>query len=113
MLTVTDNALKQIQIAKKESNAETMALRIAARFTNDKHIEYTMGFDEQKESDEVVKINDILIIVDKNSQGLLEDATMDYVEYEPENFKFIFLNPLDPQYVAPKTAANTAKKKAE
>ncbi len=32
---------------------------------------------------------------------LLDQATMDYVEIEPGQFHFIFLNPKDPSYQAP------------
>jgi len=32
---------------------------------------------------------------------LLDQATMDYVEIEPGQFHFIFLNPKDPNYRPP------------
>jgi len=109
MFTVTENAVKQILAAKKQSDAEDLLLRVAARFTDDRSIEYTMGFDEQKENDEAVKFDDLVVVIDQNSQGLLEDCILDYVEFEPEQFKFIFLNPLDPNYVAPDTVKKRKK----
>lgn len=109
MFTVTDSAVKQIQTARKQSNADGLYLRVAARFTEDKSIEYTMGFDEQKDNDEAVRFDDVMIVIDQNSQGLLEDCTLDFVELEPEKFEFIFLNPLDPGYVPPEGSKKPRK----
>jgi iron-sulfur cluster assembly protein len=36
---------------------------------------------------------------------LLDQATMDYVELEPGQFHFIFLNPKDPGYAPPSEAS--------
>jgi len=39
-----------------------------------------------------------VIFIDPQSHELLEDATLDFVELEPGQFNFIFMNPLDPNY---------------
>ena len=102
MFKVTENAVKQIQKAGKESNIENLVLRVAAKNNQDGSIEYGMGFDEAKDTDIKVAYDDVEIVIDIPSNELLEDASMDFVELEPGKFDFIFLNALDPNYTRPK-----------
>ncbi len=102
MFKVTDNAVQQIRKALRETGDQTLALRIAARFAADKSIEYVMGFDELSQEDEPIRYDEVTIVINADSQELLEEATLDFVELEPGNQQFIFLNPLDPTYVPPK-----------
>ena len=46
MFTVTPEAAKQIELAVQNSDAQDMALRIAAKRNPDGSVEYGMGFDE-------------------------------------------------------------------
>jgi iron-sulfur cluster assembly protein len=41
-------------------------------------------------------------MVPPDSVELLKGATLDFVELEPGQFNFIFMNPNDPEYVPPK-----------
>ena len=102
MFSITEKAAKQIKDAAKQSKTETMILRIAAKSNQDGSIEYGIGFDENKETDIKIQYDDVEIVIDPTSNELLEEATMDYVELEPGQFNFIFMNPLDPHYKAPK-----------
>ncbi len=102
MFSVTDNAAKQIRQAAEQSEAQNMALRIAAKANQDGSIEYGMGFDDPKENDIRVAADGVEILIDPPSNELLEEATLDYVEIEPGEMRFIFMNPLDPHYVPPK-----------
>ncbi|MCK4950768.1 MAG: iron-sulfur cluster assembly accessory protein [Gammaproteobacteria bacterium] len=102
MFSITENAAKQIHVAAKESNIETLVLRIAAKINQDGSIEYGMGFDEIKDGDTKIPYGDIDIVIDLASKDALDDASMDYVELEPGQFDFIFMNPIDPTYVPPK-----------
>ncbi|MEJ2346147.1 MAG: iron-sulfur cluster biosynthesis family protein [Gammaproteobacteria bacterium] len=102
MFTVTEAALEQIREAIRKSEAQGLALRIAAKSNQDGSIEYGMGFDEANEADTRVNHGEVEIVMDPPSSELLEDATMDFVELEPGQMRFIFLNPLDPHYVPPK-----------
>ncbi len=104
MFKVTDAAAAAIRESAKQANAEDMALRIAAKVIDDKgNIEYGMGFDEKKSQDSsVIKSDEIEIIIDSTSMELLEDCELDYVEITEGQYRFIFKNPLDPQYVPPK-----------
>jgi iron-sulfur cluster assembly protein len=102
MFSITENAVKIIKEAAKQSNIETLILRIAAKNNQDGSIEYGMGFDESKDTDIKIPYDDVEIVIDPTSNELLEEATMDYVELEPGQFNFIFMNPLDPNYKPPK-----------
>jgi iron-sulfur cluster assembly protein len=102
MFTITEAALEQIRQAIQQSEAQGLALRIAAKSNQDGSIEYGMGFDEASEADTRVSNGDVEIVMDPPSSELLEEATMDFVEMEPGHMRFIFLNPLDPHYVPPK-----------
>ncbi len=102
MFSITENAAKQIHAAAKESNIETLVLRVAAKINQDGSIEYGMGFDEVKEGDTRTTYEDIEIVIDLASKDILDDASMDYVELEPGQSNFIFMNPMDPNYIPPK-----------
>lgn len=101
MLILTEEAVKQIREAAKQSNSEGLALRLAARRQPDGSIEYLMGFDEQKEHDLEVKSGGVTVVVGAEHAPLLQGATMDFAEVEPGQKSFIFLNPNDPHYVPP------------
>ena len=98
MFQITPEAARQIEDQSKASNAEEMVLRIAAKTNQDGSFEYGMGFDEVKEHDFKMNLHGIVIVIDPQSHELLEDATLDFVEIEPGQFNFIFMNPLDPNY---------------
>lgn len=102
MFQITQSAAEQIKNSLTQTNAEGLALRIAAKSNKDGSIEYGMGFDDVKEEDLHFDQKDIVIVTDPASKELLEEATMDFVEIEPGDSQFIFLNPLDPYYVPPK-----------
>ncbi len=102
MLQLTKAAIEAVRAAAEESDAREMSLRIAAKVNQDGSIEYGMGFDEPREDDVRVRCaEDVEVVLDPQSAELVEDAEMDYVEFEPGQFRFIFLNPLDPHYVPP------------
>ncbi|MBZ0095313.1 MAG: iron-sulfur cluster assembly accessory protein [Sulfuricella sp.] len=95
MITVTAKAAEQIQQAATQSEAEGMFLRIAARRGMDGTIQYGMGFDEQSEEDVMVNSEGVAVIVAPENMGLLNGAVLDFVELDPGDFRFIFINPND------------------
>jgi iron-sulfur cluster assembly protein len=106
MITITPAAARQIRDSAKQGNMVGMAMRIAARRQADGSIHYGMGFDDkEQESDVLVHIEDIDVVIAMASQPLVDGMTVDYVEIEPDSFQFIFLNPNDANYVAPKTGS--------
>ena len=99
MITVTPPAAAQIL-----QSAGGAGLRLAARLDDKGVIEYGMGFDEQVDGDEKVVSNGVTILVSPGSVELLTGATLDYVEINPGEWRFIFINPNDPSHKAPKAA---------
>lgn len=98
MITITPSAAKQIRTAAVESNSDDIFLRLAARREEDGSIEYGMGFDDMGGTDELVSSQGIDVIISSSCADLLKDATLDYVEITPGDFRFIFSNPNDKQH---------------
>jgi len=97
MITVTPQAAAQI--LKSASGA---GLRLAARLDEKGVVEYGMGFDDKAPEDVEVASNGVTILVSPGSVELLTGATLDYVELNPGEWRFIFVNPNDPSHKAPK-----------
>jgi iron-sulfur cluster assembly protein len=99
MLNLTPAAAEQIlrAAASQPDIAEEtgMSLRVAAKI-EDGEIVYGMGFDEEREDDEVVEIAGVTLLIAPPSQPLLTGATLDFVEFRPGEFQFIFINPNQP-----------------
>jgi iron-sulfur cluster assembly protein len=102
MLKITESAASQIASQFRENNVQDMVLRVAAKTNQDGSFEYGMGFDEVKENDIKTSQHEIEIVMDQQSAELLEEATMDFAEVDDGGQKhFIFMNPLDPNYIPP------------
>jgi len=104
-IQVTETAAEQIKKAAVESKLENTALRIAATRNQDNSIHYGLGFDDvgaHEEKDHSFESNGVEIVVADSSIKLLNGTTLDYIELEPKQFHFVFLNPNDPNYVPPK-----------
>lgn len=99
MITVTPQAAEQIL-----KSAAGASLRLAARLDDKGVIEYGMGFDEQAEGDALSVSNGVTLLVAPGSVELLTGATLDYVELNPGEWRFIFINPNDPSHKPPKAA---------
>jgi iron-sulfur cluster assembly protein len=99
MIAVTPQAAAQIL---QSAGAERPVLRLAARLDDKGVLEYGMGFDARAEGDTQVESNGVTLLVAAGSVELLTGATLDYVELNPGEWRFIFLNPNDPSHKAPK-----------
>ena len=97
MITVTPQAAAQIL-----KSADGPSLRLAARLDEKGVVEYGMGFDDKAAEDVEVASNGVTILVSPGSVELLTGATLDYVELNPGEWRFIFVNPNDPSHKAPK-----------
>lgn len=93
MFNVTTPAAEEILAAARRSGATGLALRVAARQVADGSIEYGMGFDEARESDEPVDCGGLTVLLGSPSGVLLADTVLDYVEIEPDRFDFVFIPP--------------------
>ncbi len=92
MFTLTPAAARQIQQAADAGDAQQMALRVAARLEADGSVEYAMGFDDPHEVDLKLDIDGVAIVIAAEHQELLDDTTLDFVELQPGEFNFIFVD---------------------
>ncbi len=92
MFTLSASAAQQIAQAAQASDAVGMALRIAARLDPNGTVDYGMGFDDARDGDMKLMLHDIDVVIGAESQALLEATTLDYVELEPGDFNFIFVD---------------------
>jgi len=101
MFKVTAAAAEQVNQAAKQGGTEGLALRLAAHRKPDGSIDYRIGFDDANEEDIRMSSEGVDIVIAPEYVPLLDDATMDFVEIEPGQFHFIFLNPKDANYIPP------------
>lgn len=102
MIKVTPEAAKQIIEAAKQGQTEGFALRLAAQRNEDNSIEYMMGFDDAHRDEDIqIDSEGVKLVTSAGNVELLNGMTIDYVEIEPGQYNFIFLNPNDPSYQAP------------
>lgn len=103
MIIITPQAAEQIKNSIRQQPAPGAAcLRIAARLEGKGTIAYGMGFDEKVDGDMHVVAGGINLLVSAGSVELLTGATLDYVEIDPGEPRFIFINPNDPSHKTPK-----------
>jgi iron-sulfur cluster assembly protein len=102
MVGVTPEAAAQIRESARAAGIESPRLRIAARLTEKREIEYGMGFDDAGEGDLEFVSEGVALLVARACSELLDGARLDYVEINPGEHRFIFINPNDPSHKAPK-----------
>jgi iron-sulfur cluster assembly protein len=101
MFKLTTAAAMQVLVAAKQGGTEGLSLRLAAQRKPDGSIDYRMGFDDVTDDDIRMNCSGVDVVMAPEQVPLLDQATMDYVEMEPGQFRFIFLNPKDPSYQPP------------
>lgn len=104
MITVTPQAAAQIARSAQQAGAGNVCLRLAARLGDKGVIEYGMGFDDKADGDTQVVSNEVTILISPGSIELLTGATLDFVEINPGEWRFIFINPNDPSHKPPRAA---------
>jgi len=103
MINLTKEASTVIKNEIKKDSNKGYKLRIAVMRKDNLNFHYAIGFDNNiTGNDQILKINDIELVISSISYDLCQDMTIDYVELEKNKFNFIFLNPKDPNYVEPK-----------
>ena len=80
MITLTDNATKQIGVLQKEQNASGKALRVYVEAGGCSGMEYGMAFDETKADDEVIRQDGVEVVIDPMSANFLKGSVIDYVD---------------------------------
>lgn len=109
MISITPQAAAQIlQSARESGDGEEACLRLAARLDGSGVLEYGMGFDARAEGDLVAVSQGINVLISPCSVELLTGATLDFVEINAGERRFIFINPNDPSHKPPKGDAQPA-----
>ena len=106
MIAVTSPAAEQIAKSAQQAGADSACLRLAARLDDKGVVEYGMGFDGKADGDTKVAANGVTLLISPGSVELLTGATLDYVEINPGEWRFIFINPNDPSHKAPLDATS-------
>lgn len=89
MFMLSPAASAEIRAAASRSEADGLALRVAARVEADGSLRFGMGFDEPREGDLPLEIDGVALLIGKPSQELLDDAMLDFVEMEPGRHGFV------------------------
>lgn len=98
VIELTPQAADQVRKAARESAAEGLALRFAGTRKPDGSIDYKMGFDSANESDVRIHSQDVEIVLEPAYEELLRGTVVDFVELEPGEHRFVFMNPNDANY---------------
>jgi iron-sulfur cluster assembly protein len=104
MFKITERAAEQVRQSMEQGGIAGLALRVAVRTLPEGGFDYGLGFDEPAEDDLRISSQGVEILISPAMREMLEGAVMDFVELEPGEMSFIFLNPNDPNYVPPKEA---------
>ena len=100
-VSITEAAAQVIKKSALESQTDNLPLRVAVTKQEDGSLHYGMGFDDvgnDKGKDSTFHSHGIDIVVADTSLDLLKGTVIDYIELEPKQFHFVFLNPNDPNY---------------
>jgi len=79
-LAITPRAAKEVRRAAAASDAEGMALRVAAKREADGSVLLGIGFDDERTHDELIETAGVTLLVSPHSRDLLEDMVLDFVE---------------------------------
>ena len=101
MFEVSKAAAACIKDSAFRSDAEELALRVAVMVSDDGSFDYRLGFDEIGEKDTLLNTGGVDVVIANVHKALLNGTKLDYVELEPGEFTFIFINPNDPNYSSP------------
>jgi iron-sulfur cluster assembly protein len=96
MFNITQAAAQQIQQSAQASGTAEMALRVAAKRDAQGDLQYGMGFDDPQEEDMKLDLEGVAVIIGNESQALLFDTVLDFVELNPGEFNFVFIPPNHP-----------------
>ncbi|WP_085522887.1 HesB/IscA family protein [Tuberibacillus sp. Marseille-P3662] len=79
MLTITEAANSRVKEMMAEEEGEGLFLRVAVKGGGCTGLSYGMGFDsELNDSDTQFEDNGVRVVIDKESEPLLRDVTIDF-----------------------------------
>ncbi len=92
-ITLTDGAIRQLQeIMKQQDIPSGYGLRVGVKGGGCSGFSYVLGFDEQKEKDDIFEINGIQVLMQKSHTMYLMGMEIDFIE-GLNNRGFSFNNP--------------------
>jgi iron-sulfur cluster assembly protein len=106
MIELTSAAAQQI-LASAGHHGEGYALRIAAWPAQDGSVEYGMGFDQEREGDLALSVEGVDLLIGVPSRVFLLGTVLDFVEYAPGDYRFIFIPPAAEEACAPQTSCSS------
>jgi len=106
MFNLTPAAALQIHQAAQDSGAMEMALRVAAKKDINGEMQYGMGFDEPQDEDMKLDLGGVAVVINGESQELLFDTVLDFVELRPGEFNFIFVPTSHPSCTSKSSSAD-------
>ena len=98
MITLTDNAKKQIAMAIEDEEQDGLALRVAIIGRGSTGYQYKMdlvGPEERQEDDQVIDVGGFDVLIDPESLPCIDGATIDFMQRLQES-GFKFDNPNSP-----------------
>ncbi|WJH32256.1 iron-sulfur cluster assembly accessory protein [Paenibacillus sp. CC-CFT747] len=79
MINITESAVEQIKKMLASEEAPNLFLRVGVKAGGCSGFSYGMGFDdEQKETDEELKLNGLKVVVDEESKKYLNGVEIDF-----------------------------------
>jgi iron-sulfur cluster assembly protein len=102
MFTVSPEAATQIKISIEQTGVDGQPLRVAVEKNAADEFHYQMGFDDSKKYGDAHMVSEgVKLVADAASGELLEGMMIDYIDLDG-TMTFVFMNPNDPNYKAPK-----------
>ena len=81
MITVTDDAVRQLQtLMRKNPDERGKGLRIFVETGGCAGLQYGMKIDDGKEGDEIIERDGVQVFIDAGSMGYLSGSTIDYAD---------------------------------
>ena len=79
MITITEAAVSQIKDMMEAEGDQSLMLRIGVKGGGCSGLSYGMGFDSEKhEEDTLLNINGLSVLVDKESEPIIQGLVVDY-----------------------------------
>ena len=91
MFTVSPAAATRILDSAERSGANGMAVRVAAKIDDAGEVVFGLGFDEEREHDDAFECEGLTVVIAPPSQDILYGMMLDFVEIEPGDWQFVFL----------------------
>ncbi|ROR32164.1 HesB/IscA family protein [Inmirania thermothiophila] len=100
MIQLTERAAAQIR-SEADRQGLPAVLRLAVKVGPQGLMDYAIGFDEPRETDHLIELHGVTVLVTRDTEDIVEGMVIDYVEYAPGEHRFIFYNPNDPRHEPP------------